>query len=227
VAVVVRGLALALWAGLCWGGQSTQSVHVALSSIYALTESDGSLALSNVPTDRRYAVFVGESAELRGIAATKGDVRKTAGAAKRGLYSDIIERTASLYGLESALLHAVIEVESGYEATARSPKGASGLMQLMPGTASRYGVADAFDPAQNIDGGARYLRDLLRLFDSDLALVLAAYNAGEGAVTRYQNRVPPYRETLEYVPKVLAHWRRHQGAASAEKAPEAKANPSR
>ena len=213
--IVLQVASLLLWAGWCWGAQSS---HSYTSSIYAFTENNGSLALSNVPTDRRYAVLVGEPAELPRTLAEKRGSRGAAAASKRGLYSGIIDRAANLYGLESALLHAVIEVESGYEPTARSRKGAGGLMQLMPGTASRYGVANAFDPEQNVDGGARYLRDLLRMFDSDLSLVLAAYNAGENAVTRNQNRVPPFRETLDYVPKVLAHYRRHQGVASSDQA---------
>jgi soluble lytic murein transglycosylase-like protein len=84
-------------------------------------------------------------------------------------------------------------------------------MQLMPGTAKRYGVADAFDPEQNIDGGARYLRDLSKMFDGDLSLTLAAYNAGENSVLRNQNRIPKNRETLDYVPKVLARYYKNQG----------------
>jgi soluble lytic murein transglycosylase-like protein len=91
-----------------------------------------------------------------------------------------------------------------------SGKGAAGLMQLMPDTAKRYGVADRFDPRQNLEGGARYLRDLLRLFDNNVSLALAAYNAGENAVARYGNRIPPYRETLNYVPRVLDFYQRYQ-----------------
>jgi soluble lytic murein transglycosylase-like protein len=107
----------------------------------------------------------------------------------------VVEEVSRAYGLESALLHAVISVESSYNPKAVSKAGAAGLMQLMPGTAKRYGVADAFDPAQNLRGGANYLRDLLKLFDSDVSLALAAFNAGEDAVMRYGNRIP-YRETL-------------------------------
>jgi soluble lytic murein transglycosylase-like protein len=83
-------------------------------------------------------------------------------------------------------------------------------MQLMPQTAKRYGVADAFDPRQNLDGGARYLKDLLQMFDNDVSLALAAYNAGEHAVAKYGNRIPPYRETLQYVPRVLDFYQRYQ-----------------
>jgi soluble lytic murein transglycosylase-like protein len=201
-----RAAVLLFWSASCLGAES---------AIYAYGESDGSLSISNVPTDRRYSVLVGSDDPMRKL-PSRGAFRDPAGSARSSQYGDIVERAANRYGLESALLHAVIAVESGYDPKARSPKGAGGLMQLMPGTARRYGVADAFDPVQNVDGGARYLRDLLQQFDSDLSLVLAAYNAGENAVTRNQNRIPRIRETLNYVPKVLAHYRKYQGSAPAD-----------
>ena len=108
--------------------------------------------------------------------------------------------------VDAALIHAVITVESGYNPSARSRAGAVGLMQLMPGTAQRYGVTNRLDPAQNIRGGARYLRDLKAMFGNNLQLVIAAYNAGEEAVMKYGRRIPPYRETVAYVPKVLGHY---------------------
>jgi soluble lytic murein transglycosylase-like protein len=110
--------------------------------------------------------------------------------------------------LPPQLLHAVIAVESGYDARAVSSKGALGLMQLMPATARRFGVADAFDPQQNLAGGAAYLKWLLDRFGGDLELTLAAYNAGEGAVARAGHRVPPFAETRAYVPRVLDRMRR-------------------
>ena len=106
------------------------------------------------------------------------------------------------YQLEPALLHAVISAESAYNPQARSPKGARGLMQLMPDTARRFGVSDPDDPTENLHGGARYLRWLLDSF-TDLRLALAAYNAGEGAVQRYGNAIPPYPETRTYVRRVI------------------------
>ena len=115
----------------------------------------------------------------------------------------IIEESCARQGVDADLVKAVIQVESNYNHLAVSRKGAMGLMQLMPGTASRYGVSKAFDPKQNVDGGVRYLKDLLELFGSDLQLTLAAYNAGEGAVQRV-NGVPNYTETQNYVRKVLA-----------------------
>jgi len=108
------------------------------------------------------------------------------------------------------LLHAVISVESRYKPDAVSKKGASGLMQLMPGTARHYGVIDALDPVQNINGGAKYLRDMLFLFNGDMSLAVAAYNAGESAVVRHGNRIPPFRETMNYVPKVLNFYREYR-----------------
>lgn len=124
----------------------------------------------------------------------------------RTRYTPLIEQVARQARLSADLLHAVILAESAYNPQARSPKGAMGLMQLMPDTASRYGVADAWDPAQNLAGGARYLRDLLDMFENNLRLALAAYNAGEGAVKKYGNRIPPYRETQDYVEKVVGYY---------------------
>ena len=102
-----------------------------------------------------------------------------------------------------ALLHAVIRTESAYQPNALSHAGACGLMQLMPQTAARFNVRDIWDPAENIRGGATYLRLLLDMFDNDLRLALAAYNAGENAVKRYGNEIPPYQETQDYVRRVL------------------------
>ncbi len=116
-------------------------------------------------------------------------------------YGPYLEREAKRLSVSLPLLIAVIEVESGGNAGARSPKGAGGLMQLMPGTAARFGVSDAYAPSQNIRGGAAYLDWLLRRFKDDAVLALAGYNAGEGAVDQYAG-VPPYNETRDYVAKV-------------------------
>jgi soluble lytic murein transglycosylase-like protein len=121
----------------------------------------------------------------------------------RASYSKYIDAAATENNVDAALIHAVIKAESGYNPAAVSRAGAIGLMQLMPETASRYNVTDSRNPEQNIQGGTRYLRDLLTMFNNDLRLVIAAYNAGEQAVMKYGNRIPPYRETLAYVPKVL------------------------
>jgi soluble lytic murein transglycosylase-like protein len=121
----------------------------------------------------------------------------------RQQYGAIVEQTAGRFGIDAALLHAMISVESGYDPNALSRRGAGGLMQLMPATAKRYGVANVFDPVDNVRGGARYLAELLKMFENDLPLALAAYNAGEAAVLKYGKRIPPYRETTDYVAKVV------------------------
>jgi soluble lytic murein transglycosylase-like protein len=113
---------------------------------------------------------------------------------------------ARRHGLDPELVQAVVAVESGFRPAVISPKGAQGLMQLMPTTASALGVGDALDPAQNLDGGVRYLGSLLNLYGGDLPRALAAYNAGEGAVARHGG-IPPYRETRAYVRKVLKRYR--------------------
>jgi soluble lytic murein transglycosylase-like protein len=115
----------------------------------------------------------------------------------------LIQRLAQQYSVDPHLVRAIITVESNFDPHAVSRAGAQGLMQLMPDTAARYRVEDPFDPHANIEGGIRYLRDLLRLFPSDLRHVLAAYNAGEGAVQQYGG-IPPYPETQRYVERVLA-----------------------
>lgn len=121
-------------------------------------------------------------------------------------YAPLINAAANKYRLDPALLHAVIRAESAYNPWAVSNKGAVGLMQLMPGTAARYGVRDRQDPVENIEGGARYLSDLIDMFPSDLKLVIAAYNAGENAVKRHGYKIPPIAETRDYVVRVLDYY---------------------
>lgn len=116
--------------------------------------------------------------------------------------ASIAERAARKHGLDPGLVMAIIAVESNFKSTAVSPKGARGLMQLMPGTAVAMGVDDSFDPEKNVDGGSRYLSTLLQLYGGDMRRALAAYNAGPGAVARHGG-VPPYAETQAYVRKVM------------------------
>ncbi|KAA6186607.1 lytic transglycosylase domain-containing protein [Thiohalocapsa marina] len=143
-----------------------------------------------------------------------GQSRPVSGAMslRRAQVRHLIDENARRFGLSADLLHAVIRAESAYRSDAQSHAGACGLMQLMPATAERFSVADIWDPAENIRGGAAYLRFLLDLFDGDLTLALAAYNAGENAVRRHGDRIPPYPETLDYVRKVLRHLSAEQGA---------------
>jgi soluble lytic murein transglycosylase-like protein len=122
-----------------------------------------------------------------------------------------IQKAASINGVDTALIRAIIHAESAYQVDAVSPKGAQGLMQLMPQTAKMLQVNDAFNPASNIDGGARYLADLLDLFEGDVTLAAAAYNAGPGAVEKYGG-VPPYEETREYVRRINILNRRYSEA---------------
>jgi hypothetical protein len=125
-------------------------------------------------------------------------------------YRQLVKEVANYTRLEPALLHAVIQTESAYNPRAVSPKGAVGLMQLMPATAKRFGVTDRTDATSNLYGGARYLRYLLRLFNNNLNLALAGYNAGENAVIRYGHKIPPYRETKNYVKKVTALYKSYR-----------------
>jgi len=124
-------------------------------------------------------------------------------------YKDLVDEAAATYGLEPALIHAVIQAESAYNPKAVSPKGAVGLMQLMPATAKRYGVKNRRNATQNVLGGTRYLRDLLKMFNYNKRLALAGYNAGEGAVKKYGNKIPPYKETQNYVRIVMGLYQQH------------------
>ena len=128
-------------------------------------------------------------------------------AAETTRYANLVEAASRAHGVDADLVHAVIFAESAYDAKAVSAAGASGLMQLMPETARRHGVRDVFDPADNIRGGVRHLKFLLDRFDGDMELAVAAYNAGENAVIRAGNRIPPYPATARYVPKVIGHYR--------------------
>ncbi len=121
-------------------------------------------------------------------------------------FDDHINMTAREHGLDPLLVKAMIKVESNFNPDAVSPAGAMGVMQLMPGTAERVGVSDAFDPEENIEGGIKYLAMLMKLFDNNTTLALAGYNAGENAVIRYNYKIPPYDETIEYVDRVYAHY---------------------
>jgi len=130
-----------------------------------------------------------------------------------------IVESAARNGVDPLLLYSIMHRESSFKRMAVSPKGARGLMQLMPGTAARFGVSNIFDPRQNIEGGARYVRFLLDTFGGDVRLALAGYNAGEGAVMRYGNRVPPYGETQEYVRLISERYELMRDPSTARVAP--------
>src|SRR2546425_4541664 len=145
-----------------------------------------------VPTALVYpaAGDVGKTSSLHGYTSGSAEVD-----------NDLVN-SGTKNGIDPLLLYSIMHQESSFKLHAVSPKGARGLMQLMPGTAARYGVSNIFDPKQNIEGGARYVRFLLDYFDGDLDLALAGYNAGEGAVQKYGWRIPPYSETQEYVRRI-------------------------
>lgn len=178
------------------------------ADIYTYTDEKGIAHFTNVPTDSRYKLLYRSTKNGQVRRVTRN--RAPATFANRKRYQPLVAEAARLYSVDEGLLHSVIAVESGYNARAVSKKGAVGLMQLMPATAKRFGVRDIYDPAQNIHAGAKYLRHLLRQFNNDLRLALAAYNAGEQAVVRYGNRVPPFTETRLYVPKVMSLYNIHR-----------------
>lgn len=181
--------------------------ELAQAGIYTFTDVNGVMHFTNVPSTPRYA-------GMRRVAyAPEPVVTRRARPVDSNQFNPLVEKAAREHQIDQDLLRAVIAVESGYDPNAVSRKGAVGLMQLMPQTARRYGVRNMYDPAQNIQGGARYLRDLMGKFNNDLPLVLAAYNAGEDAIARHGNRIPPYRETRSYVPRVLDFYRQYQRGA--------------
>ena len=127
--------------------------------------------------------------------------------------------SATRHGVDPVLIYSIMHRESSFKRNALSPKGARGLMQLMPATAARFGVTNIFDPRQNIDAGTRYVRFLLDMFDGDVRLALAGYNAGEGAVLKYGRTVPPYRETQEYVRRISERYALMRDPSTARLAP--------
>lgn len=173
------------------------------NSLYGFVDEGGVAHFSDFAADRRYKPLSGPSLAPP---PRKAMARRAGGAAVAPprLRSQVT-RIAGEHGVDPALALAVVEVESAFRADARSPKGALGLMQLMPATAQRYGVADPLDPDDNLRGGIRYLRDLLAQFGT-AELAVAAYNAGEGAVMRHGYTIPPYAETRAYVPRVLQRY---------------------
>lgn len=183
------------------------AVSICLGDIYKYVDPEGVIHLTNVPTEHNvpYVLIMKEKRVLLQIreditSQMKGDVSG---------YDDLIAKTSKKYRIDSALVKAIIKAESNFNHRAVSPVGARGLMQLMPATAATLQVQDSFHPENNIDGGVRYLRYLMNLFNGNLPLVLAAYNSGENTVLRYKNRIPPYQETQTYVRRVLDYFSRY------------------
>ncbi len=183
------------------------------ADLYGFVDENGRAHMSTTQIDERYKLFQRSAAKpndkKQTVVVVEPRMPKVSQRTIK-LYNKQIVKVAKKYGIEPALVHAVILAESQYNADAISRRGAIGLMQLMPATAERYKVADSFDANQNIRGGAQYLRDLIKLFDGDLELAVAAYNAGEGAVIRNGRKIPPYPETVKYVPKVMSYYRKYQ-----------------
>jgi soluble lytic murein transglycosylase-like protein len=174
---------------------------LACADIYTFTDAAGVTHYSNVPNDSRCERVISEP--LPPAAGGKSEWR-----ARAATFLPLIEEAAGHAGVDAALLRAMVAVESAFDPSAISSKGAQGLMQLRPTTARRYGVSKPLDPRENLRGGASYIRDLLKRYGNDVELALAAYNAGEDAVDRHGRTIPPFPETRAYVPAVLRFYRR-------------------
>jgi soluble lytic murein transglycosylase-like protein len=194
------------------------------ADVYSFIDDDGTPRFSNIPDDPRYRLFIKEpGSTARTCDAQKpGDCKLRVPESREGLRAALenpllqrrpfhgeVKAAAGRFMLDPALIHAVIEAESRYDPKAVSGKGAIGLMQVMPETGRRYGVRaqELRVPAKNIVTGTQYLADLLRLFEGDVELALAGYNAGEHAVARHGDAIPPYAETKAYVPRVVGFWK--------------------
>jgi len=169
-----------------------------VADVYKRVDANGRIYYTDEPVGNQYKLVFRTSRKPVSVREMEANKKR---------FSPIINRLSNKVNLDPNLIHALIRTESAYNPDVVSKKGAVGLMQLMPGTAKRYGVSDRRNPIENIRGGVEYFRDLMRQFDSDLKLALAAYNAGENAVIRYGNKIPPYPETQNYVAKVMAFYK--------------------
>jgi len=183
-------------------------VGTARADIYLYRDTTGGLHFSNAPADSSYQYYMPASWKVPAWRSWRTELNASVRVGRidgrrRTAYDDIIRDVADRHRVDTALIKAVIRTESDFMAHAVSPKGASGLMQLMPATARMHGVGRIFDAKDNIDGGVRHLRYLLERYSGNLRLALAAYNAGEGAVNKHGG-IPPYPETVDYVSRVIA-----------------------
>lgn len=175
--------------------------HAVFAEIYRFVDEKGVIHFTNVPVDPRYELFLPDSKHSK---STKCPTT----------YDPIIKEMCGRYGVDFHLVRAVIKVESDFDPSVISTKGAKGLMQLMPETADDMKVKNVFSPRENIEGGVKYLRRLLDTFDHDLKLSLAAYNAGENVVRKYNLQIPPYPETQNYVKKVIHYFEQFKNGGS-------------
>jgi soluble lytic murein transglycosylase-like protein len=182
-----------------------------LADIYKYVDKYGRVTLTDRPMNANYKRLV---KTWKGWEEAKSRIAIRDFEKNRKKHTPAIDHAARYYGLPTSLVHAVVAAESAYDANAVSRTGAVGLMQLMPETARRYGVGNRRNPADNLNAGTHYLRDLLRKFHNNLKLALAAYNAGENTVERYGNRIPPFEETREYIAKVISYYREYSGSKS-------------
>jgi soluble lytic murein transglycosylase-like protein len=198
---------------LGWGtlllvaGVTLATADGARADIYKYTDKHGRVYLTDTPQHSGYKRLV---KTWKGWEEPKSSIALKDFEKNRKTHSSTIDHYARQYRLPSSLVHAVVTAESAYDPNAISKAGAVGLMQLMPETARRYGVGNRRNPSENVSAGTRYLRDLMVMFNNDVRLALAAYNAGENAVKQYGNRIPPYPETRNYVKKVLAYLQQYQ-----------------
>lgn len=185
---------------------------LAHADIFGSVGNNGTIVLTNEPGRAGLRVIVASEPPAPAERITERITERTDGASSSdkelSLFADVIDEASRTFRVQPELLRAVIDVESRFNPRAVSDKGAQGLMQLMPATARRFSGGDMFNPRENVLAGARYLRFLLDLFKEDVELTLAAYHAGENAVIRAGYRIPSFPETRQYVPRVLARYRR-------------------
>ncbi|WP_231855124.1 lytic transglycosylase domain-containing protein [Candidatus Methylopumilus turicensis] len=191
---------------------------IAQADIYIQQDTSEQIVLTNILSDSeqtnqrvRYELLIEN--EIRSLSNTEHNIARNPHSNEgndswsRQQISDAVASASAQTAIDPALIHAVIRVESNYNARAVSRRGAKGLMQLMPSTARRFNVTNPYDPAQNVLAGAQYLRELHTLFNGNLTLMLAAYNAGPKSVSKHHMKIPPFMETRLYVPKVLSVYR--------------------
>ena len=185
------------------------SANPSLAGIYRYVDENGVIHFTNCPRDPQFQLYIRESKEDVGIESPAQTSTPSFSSADSRNFDSFITEFAKKYEVDFALIKAIIRAESGFNPYAISRKGAKGLMQLMPETALRMKVSNVFSPKDNIEGGVRYFKYLLSLFDNDLRLSLAAYNAGENVVSQL-GTIPPYRETVDYVRRVLNFYRSYK-----------------
>jgi soluble lytic murein transglycosylase-like protein len=182
---------------------------VAIADVYVDLSQIDEISIANSINENHYTFKIEEPVVLNPSVALTTQIKNGFSNKSKLPFNNEVLLAANETAIEPALIHAVIAVESMHNPRAQSKKGAFGLMQLMPDTSRRFNVLDKNNPKQNILAGAKYLRELLNLFNGDLPLTLAAYNAGPAAVKKYGGHIPPYKETVNYVPKVLKYYRQY------------------